>query len=189
MQKQALKTPASCIRSLELHTQPNDRHIAVSIIPPVSVFVQGENGDGHGLSRRCIWMKNPCTALFLCLAGRRPAGPCCPSHVPPSARHNFVYEKRFINLSTTPIPNCEKDYDLYKLYCSLPIGVVLLDSRMKTLSANRKFRIYFPFHPEGPEGFCFFGYYAGQRQILLTVFFFTDFKLMETSACRKILHV
>jgi hypothetical protein len=58
-------------------------------------------------------------------------------------------------MSTTPIPNCGKDDDLYKLYWSLPTGVVLLDSRMKTLSANRKFRIYFPFYPEGPEGFCF----------------------------------
>ena len=56
-------------------------------------------------------------------------------------------------MSTTPIPNQTENRILYDLYQNLPIGVVLLDPHLKILSANRKFRTYFPFHPEGPEGF------------------------------------
>ena len=43
MQKQTLETSTSCIRRKGLHTQPNNRHIAVLIIPPVLLFVQGDS--------------------------------------------------------------------------------------------------------------------------------------------------
>ena len=55
-------------------------------------------------------------------------------------------------MSTMPIPNQTENSILYDLYQNVPIGVVLLDSHMKVLSANRRFRTYFPFYPEGPEG-------------------------------------
>lgn len=52
-----------------------------------------------------------------------------------------------------PIPNQTESSLLYDLYQNSPIGVVLLDPHLKILSANRRFRTYFPFYPEGPEGF------------------------------------
>lgn len=60
-------------------------------------------------------------------------------------------------MNAMPSPNRTENDLLYEMYQNLPIGVVLLDSRMKVLSANRKFRTYFPFHPEGPEGFLLCG--------------------------------
>lgn len=41
---------------------------------------------------------------------------------------------------------------LYNIYQTLPIGAVFVDSSMKILSANRKMRVYFPFHPAGLDG-------------------------------------
>jgi len=54
-------------------------------------------------------------------------------------------------MKTTPSEN-EQESLLYRLYQSLPLGVVFLDSRGKVLSVNRQFRRYFPYFAEGPYG-------------------------------------
>jgi diguanylate cyclase (GGDEF)-like protein len=63
-------------------------------------------------------------------------------------------KKGYYKMKTTP-SEFEQESLLYRLYQSLPIGVVFLNAHGKVLSVNREFRKYFPFYPEGPYGLLF----------------------------------
>ena len=71
-----MSSPAPCVRSCSLHTQPNSRHIAGTIITPFAFFHKGEHLVFRGAPvGRCIWMKIRIQRFFA-PCGRRRGG--CP---------------------------------------------------------------------------------------------------------------